>query len=418
MKKIFNFLKKDKEIEEKYIDKITGVFNKEYLSIIEKEFYKLNAAFILIDIDNFGEIYKNYGKDICDLLLQDIVKIIKSNVRENDIIIRTGEDEFLILVNKDENISSPLSVAERIINKLSINKFFIITSTIKLTASAGVYLTPEKDSNLSDALKKVDMALMQAKQKKNSVEIYNISRTQFLNKRILEIKEAINDNRIICYYQPIFDFNTMKTVKYEALVRMLTPERKIVLPNLFITSIINSHIYKELTKKIIIFNASFIKSKNIDVSINLLPSDILDMDIFNLLYSLPKEIKTKITVELLESENVNNYEILRENLNKLRNEGIKIAIDDFGSGFSNILHLIELNFDYIKIDGQIVKKVDEDIVSYKAIKAINAMAKEINLKVIAEFVSSESIFNKLKEIGIDYGQGYFFKEPLHPSMIK
>ncbi len=418
MKNIFNFLKKTKEVEEKYIDKVTGVYNKNYLSIIEKEFYKLNVAFVLIDIDNFGNIVNAYGKDVCNILLQDIVKIIKSNVREDDTIVRIGDDEFLILVNKDGNISSPLSVAERIINKLSINKFFIITSKIKLTASAGVYLTPEKDTNLSDALKKVDMALSQAKKRKNTVEIYNVSRVQDINKQILDIKEAINDNRIICYYQPIFDFDTLKTVKYEALVRMLTPERKIVLPNLFITSIINTHVYQELTKKVIMFNASIIKSKNIDVSINLLPSDILDLDIFNLLYSLPREIKSKITVELLESESVNDYKVLRENLSKLKNEGIKIALDDFGSGFSNLLHLIELNFDYIKIDGQIIRKVDEDVVSYKAVKAINAMAKEINLKVIAEFISSQSIFNKLKEIGIDYGQGYYFKEPLHPSVIK
>ena len=138
----------------------------------------------------------------------------------------------------------------------------------------------------------------------------------------------------------------------------------------------------------------------------------------NFLTSLSKDFTSMITLEILESESVGDYEKLRENLEKLKKAGYEIALDDFGSGFSNILHLIELQVDYLKIDGQIVRKIDKDPVSYTAVKAIKSLAKEINVKTVAEFVSNKEIFDKLKEIGIDYGQGYYFKEPMHPSDIR
>lgn len=125
-----------------------------------------------------------------------------------------------------------------------------------------------------------------------------------------------------------------------------------------------------------------------------------------------------ITLEITETESVEDYGMLRENLHILKKAGYEIALDDFGSGFFNILHLIELQPDYIKIDGQIIRKIDTDPISYTAVKAIKGWTKEINIKTIAEFVSNKEIYYKLKEIGIDYGQGFYFKEPLHPSDIR
>jgi diguanylate cyclase (GGDEF)-like protein len=121
---ILDIFKKNKErIEPKYIDKITGVYNRTYISEIEKNFHKLSFAVILLDLDNFSNIHKVFGKDIADLLLQDVVKIVKNNIRKEDIIIRIGDDEFLILVKKFDNNTKPLDIAERIISKISSNKF-------------------------------------------------------------------------------------------------------------------------------------------------------------------------------------------------------------------------------------------------------------------------------------------------------
>jgi len=117
---------------------------------------------------------------------------------------------------------------------------------------------------------------------------------------------------------------------------------------LFLASIKNTYVYKELTKKIIEFNLFIVRTKKIKVSINLLPSDILDIDIINFLTSLSKDFTSMITLEILESESVDDYVKLRENLQILKKAGYEIALDDFGSGFSNLLHLIELQVDYLK----------------------------------------------------------------------
>jgi FOG: GGDEF domain len=108
----------------------------------------------LLDLDNFSNIHKVFGKDIADLLLQDVVKIVKNNIRKEDIIIRKGDDELLILVKKFDNNTKPLDIAQRIINKISSTKFNLIYNTVKITASAGIYLYPEKEIDFSLVLKK------------------------------------------------------------------------------------------------------------------------------------------------------------------------------------------------------------------------------------------------------------------------
>lgn len=415
------FLKKGKEeVDRKFLDKIDGVYSKEYISILEKTFLKSKYTLILIDIDDFEKINTYYGKEIGDILLSQIVKLIKTSLREEDVIVRIGGDEFIIFLKRDGNDNIiPYSIGERIIQKIEIATFDINGNKIKVTASAGIYLEAEKDANLSQAIEKTYKALSLAKQKgKNRIEIYKDSIIDKLNKRLVDIKEAITENRIISFYQPIFEIDSFKTVKFESLVRMVTKDRKIVSPGMFLNQIVNTTVYKELTKKVIEYNMQVIKQKQIEVSINMLPSDLIDNDFINYLSNIPKQIISKITIELLESENIPDYNVLRNNISNLRELGYKIALDDFGSGYSNLTHVVELQFDYIKIDGNLIKKIDRDNVSYSVVKAIKGFASELNIDLVAEFISSKEIFDKVKEIGIKYGQGNYFKEAIPASLIK
>lgn len=414
------FFKKDRYDKKNYVDKLTGFYNRDYLKELERDFINKRYSLVLIDIDNFENINNYYGRLVADLLLGDIAKIIKNSIREKDIVVRFGADEFLILVEKDgANSTTAFGVGERITQKLDMADFKIEKNSIKITASAGIYLDPEKEGTLAEAINKVDKALLLAKQKgKNRVEVYRGNIENNINKRLLDIKEAIEENRIICFYQPIFDIESFKAVKYESLVRLLTKDRKIISPGMFLTQIVNTTVYKELTKKVIEYNLSTINQKNIHISINLLPSDILDKDLINYLLSISSRFKNNITIELLESENIQDYNILRDNVNRLRENGYKIALDDFGSGYSNLMHIVELRFDYLKIDGNIIRKIDKDPISYSIVKATKAFAKELNIDVVAEFISSKDIFDRVKEIGIKYGQGNFFKEAIPVSMIR
>ncbi|MEJ5172750.1 MAG: bifunctional diguanylate cyclase/phosphodiesterase [Hydrogenothermaceae bacterium] len=412
-------LKKEKE-NKRFIDPITGVYTRDYLKELEREFLKRNFTVILLDIDNFSTINNYYSKHIGDLLLADIVRIIRTSLREEDIVVRIGGDEFLILVEKDgKNPALSYGIGERIIQKLDLANFNIDGNKIKITASAGIYLDANKEANLTGAIEKTDKALLLAKQKgKNRIEIFKDNIISGLNKKLTDIKEAIEDGRVVCFYQPIFDIETFKAVKYESLVRLLTKDRKVISPGMFLNQIVNTRVYKELTKRVVEYNLKVLKQKNIQVSINLLPSEIIDRDFVNFLTSLNSSFKERITIELLESENVADYSILRSNINTLRESGYKVALDDFGSGFSNLMHVVELKFDYIKIDGSIVRKIDKDPISYSLVKAIKGFTSEINMNLVAEFISSEEIFKRIKDIGIKYGQGNFFKEAIPADLIR
>ena len=152
-----------------------------------------------------------------------------------------------------------------------------------------------------------------------------------------------------------------------------------------------------------------------NITINLSFKDILNYEFIdylnNALEKLKFEDRNRLVFEILESENLSDYDFLEEFVLKYKKLGIKIAIDDFGSGYSNFIRIIRLKPDYLKIDGSLIKNIDKDNNSYEIVKSIIAFSKTLNIKTIAEYVHSEEIFNLLLELGVDEFQGYYFGKP-------
>ena len=150
-------------------------------------------------------------------------------------------------------------------------------------------------------------------------------------------------------------------------------------------------------------------------SINLSFKDILNYEFIdyldNVLEKLKFEDRNRLVFEILESENLSDYDFLEEFVLKYKKLGVKIAIDDFGSGYSNFIRIIRLKPDYLKIDGSLIKNIDKDNNSYEIVKSIIAFSKTLNIKTIAEYVHSEEIFNLLLELDVDEFQGYYFGKP-------
>ena len=148
---------------------------------------------------------------------------------------------------------------------------------------------------------------------------------------------------------------------------------------------------------------------------NLSFKDILNYEFIdyldNALEKLKFEDRNRLVFEILESENLSDYDFLEEFVLKYKKLGVKIAIDDFGSGYSNFIRIIRLKPDYLKIDGSLIKNIDKDNNSYEIVKSIIAFSKTLNIKTIAEYVHSEEIFNLLLELGVDEFQGYYFGKP-------
>ena len=193
-------------------------------------------------------------------------------------------------------------------------------------------------------------------------------------------------------------------------MRLKNEKGEILSPFLFMEEIKKIKLYNKFSLIMIKKVIEDVKKFKFNVSINLSFEDI-EYDLFkDYILSLDKDILKFITFELLESESIESYKTINEFLNILKQEGAKIAIDDFGSGYSNFVHVLNLKTDYIKIDGSLVKNISDEKYK-KIIEFIINFSKDFNIKTVAEFVENETIFNALKEMNVDYFQGYYFCKP-------
>lgn len=403
-----------------YIDKLTNVYNRNYLQESE-EFINLNDYILgTLDIDHFKAINDTYGHDVGDKILKQVANMILLTVRNHeDIVIRYGGEEFLILakIKRDDNISA-LNVIERIFKNIQENRFYINKKEyINVTVSIGVNLVPHKSRTFSEAFKLTDIALYNAKNKgRNSIEIYdeiqNNHNTSHLS--INGIKDAIEENRVVCFYQKIIDTNTQVVSHHEALLRIIDKEGNIITPDKILPIIKGTFILRNITKRVLkLCYEKLVEYPTAHINVNLNPKDIIDDAILQILrhYATQENIASRLGIEIVESEDLINCKDAKENLLMLKQLGYKIFIDDFGSGYSNFIYLTQIKTDFIKIDGAIIKNILEDKVSFLLVKSIVEFAKEANIKVIAEYVSNKEIYEKVKSLEIEYSQGFYFSHP-------
>jgi EAL domain-containing protein (putative c-di-GMP-specific phosphodiesterase class I) len=209
------------------------------------------------------------------------------------------------------------------------------------------------------------------------------------------------------------DNSSNEIVKYEALMRLFDKNGNVLLPHVFIHKSKKCRLYTKLMEILIDKIVLYITEYKIHISINLDYTDILNPNIKRSLISKFRKnnIAPYLTIEILESEKIANFNIVNDFISEVKKYDVKIAIDDFGTGFSNYEYILNLNVDYIKIDGSLIKKIDEDIY-LNLIKSIVQFCKQQEILIIAEFVSDLKILRYVKAIGIDYSQGYHIGKPV------
>jgi EAL domain-containing protein (putative c-di-GMP-specific phosphodiesterase class I) len=231
---------------------------------------------------------------------------------------------------------------------------------------------------------------------------------------ILKIKNAIEDDRIVPYFQPIFDIRTHEITKYEALVRLIEEDGKVLSPFFFLEASKKGNYYLKITEIMLDKVFTIFNYVDKEVTINLSFLDISNKAISNKIMTLlsrNQNTASRVTFEILEDEAVLDDKVLLDFVTAVRAYGVKIAIDDFGSGFSNFQRVMEINPDIIKIDGSIIKDIKDSEKSQVLTEAINNFSHSLGIQTVAEFVSDEDIFMKVASLGIDYAQGYYISEP-------
>ena len=279
-------------------------------------------------------------------------------------------------------------------------------------------LATSASKNNVNIFSKVSMALKYAKDKGFPFWIYedimNFEENYANNLQLSNtVREAISSFKIIPYYQAIIDVKTSKICKYECLARLIDSNGKIVSPLIFIPIAKQIKEYGTVTKTII--NKAFDHFELIDYefTINLSIEDILNKDMFKFIMDKldDSNISHRVTFEILESDAIDDFVKVERFINEIKRYGAKIAIDDFGSGYSNFSYLTKLKSDYIKIDGSLVKDMDTDHNSFVVVETIVQFAQKLGIKTIAEYVHSSNILEIVKKLNIDYAQGYFIGEP-------
>ena len=378
-------------IKRYYFDLLTHLPNR--LKLTEDINILNPLALLILDIKEFGIINELYGFEFGNKILKEIANKLKQKF---EYVYKFGNDEFAILnVNSD---------CMNFREKLSFLEHFYIEG-LKLEFNCGI-------SNIKPLIENAEMALYKAKALDVTFFYYDkkIEEEYKQNfEKILMLKSILEKKDIIPYYQCIVDKNK-KVIKYEALMRLKNEKGEILSPFLFMKEIKKSKLYDQFSLIMIKKVIEDVKKFKFDVSINLSFEDIENDLIKEYILNLDKNILKFITFEVLESESVKSYEIINEFLTVLKQKGAKIAIDDFGSGYSNFIHILNLKIDYIKIDGSLIKNINDEKYK-KIIEFIVSFSKDFNIKIVAEFVENETIFKILEKMNVNYFQGYYFCKP-------
>ena len=231
---------------------------------------------------------------------------------------------------------------------------------------------------------------------------------------IMAVKKALHSSGIVSYFQPIVDNKTKKIIKFESLVRLIDEESTVWAPHKFLDIAKKGSYYTQITQRVLENSFNALSKTSASISINLSALDIEDQSTRTKLIALLDDHKDqahRLTFELLEDENIKEFEVIKQFIQEVKSRGVSIAIDDFGSGYSNFERLLDYEPDIIKIDGSLIKNIATDDYSISIVKTIVAFANEHKIKTIAEFVENRTIFNILYGLGVDYSQGYYFGRP-------
>ena len=391
---------------------LTTIFKKNHIKTL-----------FLIDILYMKDLNAIYDFKNGDFIIKQLKYILKNKTKDlikkelqrniNIQINNTHADVFEILIHDNLDIEEIKNIKNLIYENIVSNNFKLIKnhSTINIDVTIGCAKSNDKYLKIY-----AEKALYNAKINFLHYMYYDsfLYKNESVNENLLDILNYNVDNNLVePYFQAIMDNTNDEIVKYEALMRIFDINGQILMPNVFIHKAKKCRLYNKLMEIMIDKIIVYILEYKIHVSINLDYTDILNPHIKKILINKIRNnnVGQYLTLEILESEKVSNYDIVNDFINNIKKFGVKIAIDDFGTGFSNYENILNLNLDYIKIDGSLIKKINEDIY-LNLIKSIVLFSKQQNIKIVAEFVSDLKTLRYVKNIQIDYSQGYYIGKPM------
>ncbi|MEA1982150.1 MAG: EAL domain-containing protein [Campylobacterota bacterium] len=408
-----NRAKSEQLIKQLYRDGLTGLANR---AALFRDLREREGSYIaILNIRNFKEINDAFGFKAGNSILKELARVCEPYALNKGFsLYRIGSDEYVLTrYNQKSGVEFKKFIID-LIEKVERSSFEINSDGINIDVNINMYagICFEKERGLA----KASMALTHAKEDKKDFIIYSskedtksihVENIVLINK----LTKALSSGDIVVFYQAIVDRDE-EIVKYEALVRMRDTD-KILSPFVFLEVSKRTKYYSEVTKVVIEKTFEQVELFDKAISINLTADDILNDKTMALINKKMSQCSTpgKIVFELVESDDLYNLDEIEIFIKDIKSRGAKIAIDDFGTGYSNFSYMMKIKPDYLKIDGSIIKNLDSDENARKILRTIISFSKELDIKVIAEYVHSRDIYEICREFGVDEFQGYYFSEP-------
>jgi len=398
----------------------TLLFDRLEQGILSSKNEQYPLSLIVIDLDNFKTINDTLGHHYGDLLLKQVGSRLSELVRETDTVARLGGDEFALFLPMTSQ-EQTIEMANKIISTIE-QPFLIDDHNLSICLSQGLVFYPDHGENVETLMKRADIAMYTAKRSDRAYSIYSSELDTHTIEQlnlIGELRDALDNDKLMLYYQPQVDMKTKEVIGVEALLRWVHPLQGFIPPDQFIPMAEQNGLMKKLTMWVL--EKALLQSKNwvddglnLHLSVNLSASNLQDLDLCeNVKALLNKYIidPQTLTLEITESFIMSNPTRAMETLKKLSSLGVKLSIDDFGTGYSSLAYLKMLPVNEIKVDKSFVIDMIEDNNDEMIVRTVINLAHNLGLRVVAEGIECEEVWNKLASWGCDTAQGYYLRAP-------
>lgn len=421
-----------------YHDALTGLPNRNFfmdtlkgLLQQSRENSEVNFAVLFLDLKSFKTINDSLGHSMGDRLIKNVAKRLSSMVREEDMTARFSGDKFGIILTDLLSREEATAFADRLAKRLA-EPYTLDGRQVFTSAKIGIAYGNSKYPEAEDILRDADIAMYYAKDNEENYVIFDqkmhiraVTRLQLET----DLRFAIERNEFELFYQPIISLDTAALSGFEALVRWNHPQRGLVPPNEFIPISESTGLIIPMTVQILHAACSQVVkwqsrsnlAEPLSIAVNLSGKHFAHP-------ALVEHIKTVIAetginpeslkLELTESAVMDNAETAILMLKQIKETGVRVSIDDFGTGYSSLSYLHRFPIDLLKVDRSFVSAMEENTENGEIVRTVIALAKALNLKVVAEGIESIHQFHQLRILGCEYGQGYLFSKPLPVADIE
>jgi diguanylate cyclase (GGDEF)-like protein len=387
-------------------------------------------ALLYLDIDHFKNVNDSLGHGTGDRLLTTVAQRLRASVAPNDIVVRMGGDEFVVVATMLPDSNPVNSIAERIRMSLAV-PVDIDGVALSVAASIGISIYPEDGRDPEQLLKHADIALYTAKDRgRGNHQFYTPEMNARLRERVgLEraLRRALDNNELTVEYQPCFDLQNLRTVSLEALVRWRSADGGDIPPSRFIPVAEQSNLIVEIgeyvLRRVCLQLSDWQRERLplIPVSVNISARQFDNTPLASFVAGLAQQLgidASLVHFEITESAAMQNSQQQLGSLQALRNLGSRILIDDFGTGYSSLSYLKHLPIDTLKIDRAFVRDMASDTNDAAIVRAIVGVAKSLGLMLVAEGIESAEQLDCLRKLGCECGQGFFFSPPVPAEVCR